>query len=85
MERLINQAGLDLVEQWEGLFLAAYRDIAGAANQLLRWDKAHVDGELVVVQGLINRRRAERMLFLGTPVKALATELLEYYQGRKRK
>ena len=27
--RLINRPGLDLVKMWEGLFLTAYRDIAG--------------------------------------------------------
>lgn len=143
--RLIHPAGLALVEQWEGLYLKAYRDIAGvwtigwghtggvlkgqvitrmqaeqfltldladaagevqarapqatdnqfdaltsftfnegkgalrtstllrkfkagdiqgAADQFLVWDKAHVDGQLVVVQGLLNRRKAEKALFL---------------------
>ncbi len=166
MIRLINPAGLSLVEQWEGLFLTAYRDIAGvwtigyghtggvykgemitpyearqlltvdlanaaaevqarapqatdnqfaamtsftfnegigafrgstllrlfksgdiigAANQFPRWDKVHVDGELVVVQGLLNRRLAERVLFLEVTIPAPATELLEYYEGRKWK
>jgi hypothetical protein len=28
------------------------------------WDKATVDGQLVVVQGLYNRRVAERTIFL---------------------
>jgi len=39
-------------------------NIAGAAGQFLAWDKAHVDGQLVIVQGLLNRRNAERALFL---------------------
>ncbi len=39
-------------------------NLAGAAGQFLAWDKAHVDGQLVVVQGLLNRRNAERTLFL---------------------
>jgi len=42
-------------------------NIQGAADQFLVWDKAHVDGQLVFVQGLLNRRKAERALFLGTP------------------
>lgn len=39
-------------------------DIAGAADAFLMWDKATVDGKLVVVQGLLNRREAERTIFL---------------------
>ena len=35
-----------------------------AADSFLLWDKAHVDGQLVVVQGLLNRRNAERTLYL---------------------
>ncbi|MDE2096508.1 MAG: lysozyme [Patescibacteria group bacterium] len=35
-----------------------------AANHFLDWDKAHVDGQLVEVAGLHNRRVAERTLFL---------------------
>lgn len=153
--RLINQAGLDLIKSWEGLFLQAYRDIADvwtigyghtggvykgqmitkseaerllamdlagheafvdarcasidnqfapmtslafnvgdygfqsstvlrrhkeknfadAADAFLLWDKAHVDGRLVVVPGLLNRRKAERALYLtGSVIKAQADE-----------
>lgn len=39
-------------------------DIAGAADAFLMWDKATVDGKLVVVQGLLNRREQERTIFL---------------------
>lgn len=35
-----------------------------ASTQFLVWDKAHVDGQLVEVQGLLNRRKAEQALFL---------------------
>lgn len=35
-----------------------------AANAFLLWDKIHVDGRLVLDQGLLNRRIAERALFL---------------------
>lgn len=35
-----------------------------AANAFLLWDKAHVDGELEVVQGLLRRRQEERALYL---------------------
>ena len=144
--RVINPAGLALIQQWEGLALTAYRDIAGvwtigwghtggvykgqvitqtealqllmgdlagfeafvaahtdpaatsdnqfaamvslaynigtggflgstvlrdhkagdfqgAAAAFLLWDKAHVDGQLVVVRGLLNRRIAEAALY----------------------
>ncbi len=144
ISRQINAAGLALIKQWEGLFLTAYRDVAGiwtigwghtggvrkgdritepqaevllrqdlagfemlvdgrgastdnqfaamvslslnigragflgstvlrehkagnfsaAAQAFLLWDKAHVDGKLVVVQGLLNRRLDERKLYL---------------------
>ena len=42
-------------------------DFASAANELLVWDKAHVQGQLVELAGLRNRREAEQELFL-TPV-----------------
>jgi lysozyme len=35
-----------------------------AADSFLLWDKAHVDGQLVVVQGLLTRRQSERTLYL---------------------
>lgn len=40
-------------------------DIAGAADEFLKWDKAHIGGKPVVLPGLANRRKAERKLFLG--------------------
>lgn len=39
-------------------------DHRGAANELLRWNKAHSGGQLVPMAGLSRRRRAERQLFL---------------------
>lgn len=39
-------------------------DIQGAANSFLLWNKGRVNGELVVIQGLVNRRKTERDLFL---------------------
>lgn len=39
-------------------------DSAGAADAFLMWDKGTVDGKLVVIQGLLNRRQAERTVFL---------------------
>lgn len=39
-------------------------DIAGAADQFLRWNRVSVRGVSVVIPGLTNRRRAERALFL---------------------
>jgi lysozyme len=35
-----------------------------AADAFLMWDKSHVDGRLVEVQGLLNRRQAEKDLYL---------------------
>ena len=40
-------------------------EIDEAAEQFLRWNYAKVNGQLVQVQGLTNRRIAERALFLG--------------------
>ena len=40
------------------------RDYTSAADAFLLWDKSHVNGQLVEVQGLLNRRRAERDLYL---------------------
>ncbi|WP_215750652.1 MULTISPECIES: lysozyme [unclassified Gluconobacter] len=40
-------------------------DYAGAANELLRWNKATVKGHLVELTGLTNRRAYERDVFLG--------------------
>jgi lysozyme len=37
---------------------------AAAADAFLMWDKATIDGKLQVVQGLRNRREAERQLYL---------------------
>ena len=39
-------------------------DLPAAADAFLMWDKATVDGKLVVVQGLLNRRQQERAIFL---------------------
>ena len=41
-------------------------EIPAAADAFLMWDKATVDGQLVVVEGLHNRRVAERKIFLTT-------------------
>ena len=40
-------------------------DYAGAADELLRWDKATVRGHLVGLPGLARRRACERDVFLG--------------------
>ncbi|HTW69404.1 MAG TPA: lysozyme [Acetobacteraceae bacterium] len=39
-------------------------NFAAAADAFLLWDKATIDGQLQVVQGLLNRRQAERQLYL---------------------
>lgn len=40
-------------------------DYIGAADQFLVWNKGRVDGKLVVIKGLANRRAKERKQFLG--------------------
>ena len=42
-------------------------DRHGAANEFLRWNKAHSGGRLVPMAGLTRRRQAERQLFLTYP------------------
>ena len=39
-------------------------DLPDAADAFLLWDKAWVDGQLVVVPGLLKRRQLERTIFL---------------------
>ena len=51
--------GSTLVKCWNAGF------VLDAANQFLVWNKAHVNGQLVVLSGLTARRNAERALFLG--------------------
>jgi lysozyme len=40
------------------------KDYNAAGDAFLLWDKAHVDGQLVVVKGLLNRREGEKELYL---------------------
>ncbi|BFG81845.1 hypothetical protein [Pseudomonas phage PP21] len=40
-------------------------DYIGAADQFLVWNKGRVDGKLVVIKGLANRRAKERNQFIG--------------------
>jgi lysozyme len=39
-------------------------NFSGAAGQFLLWNKAHVNGQLVVLPGLTRRREAEQALFM---------------------
>lgn len=39
-------------------------DHDGAANEFIRWNKAHLSGELVPMAGLTRRRTTEKQLFL---------------------
>lgn len=48
------------------------RDLAGAADQFLVWNKGRKNGVLVELPGLTRRRRAERALFLGQDWRAAA-------------
>lgn len=47
-------------------------DIAGAADQFLAWDKAHVNGQLVTLPGLATRRATERAMFLTADIPVAA-------------
>lgn len=40
-------------------------DRVGAADEFLKWDKAHVSGKVVTLDGLHSRRVVERAIFLG--------------------
>lgn len=41
-------------------------DIAGAADEFFKWNKAHDEnGNLIVLSGLTNRRKEEKKMFLG--------------------
>lgn len=40
-------------------------DYEGAAEEILKWNKARVNGKLTVLAGLTRRRRAEREMFIG--------------------
>ena len=51
-----------------------------AANAFLMWDKIHLDGKLVDSKGLLNRRNAERSLYL-TPASALDKPVLPPEEG----
>jgi lysozyme len=44
-----------------------------AADALLKYDEAHVNGQLVVVPGLMKRRQAERALFNGADYRPFLT------------
>jgi lysozyme len=39
-------------------------EFPAAAGAFLLWDKAHINGQLVTLPGLLNRRRAEETLYL---------------------
>jgi lysozyme len=45
------------------------QNFPAAANAFLLWDKATIDGRLIALPGLLNRREAERALYL-TPASA---------------
>ena len=47
-------------------------NISAAADAFLLWDKAHVNGQSVVIQGLLNRRKSEQALFLTADAQAVA-------------
>jgi lysozyme len=41
-----------------------FNDIPAAAAAFLMWNKGHIDGKLVEIKGLTNRRKSEREFFL---------------------
>jgi len=47
-------------------------NIQAAADAFLLWDKAHVNGQPVVVAGLLNRRKAEEAVFLTPDAQSVA-------------
>ncbi len=59
-------------------------DVAGAAEEFLRWDKARVNGVLKPLAGLTRRRRAERALFLGQDWRAVAAQSVTRSGGLRR-
>lgn len=52
-------------------------DKVGAAEEFLKWNKGRVNGQLVVINGLVNRRKRERDLFLTKETKASVMESSE--------
>lgn len=60
--------GLGALQTSTLLKLLNSNDVHGAANEFPKWDKAKVDGRMVTVQGLLNRRLAEQRLFLSPVV-----------------
>lgn len=58
--RELNQAGLGLIKQFEGLRLTAYRCPAGVLTIAYGWTNP-IDGK--VLPGLARRREAERTLY----------------------
>ena len=59
-------------------------DVAGAAEEFLRWDKARVNGVLKPLAGLTRRRRAERALFLVEDWRAVAAQPATRSGGLRR-
>lgn len=41
-------------------------DYAGAGDQILRWNKGRVNGQMVAIDGLTNRRKREREIFVAS-------------------
>lgn len=44
-------------------------DVAGAADEFLKWCKVRINGQLVTNEGLLNRRKRERAVFLKPDVQ----------------
>lgn len=61
---LVYNIGLGAFENSTLLKLLRQSDYHGAADQFLRWNKATVNGQKVVVAGLVSRRERERAVFL---------------------
>lgn len=59
------------------LRLLKAKNYQGAGHAMLAWDKAHIDGKLVTVAGLVRRREAERAMFDGDDERANATAALD--------
>ena len=65
---LVYNAGIRIVTNSTLIRKLNSGDYQGAADEFLRWNKAHQRGRLVPLAGLTRRRQAERQLFL-TPYR----------------
>lgn len=61
---LAYNVGVGAISRSTVLRLFNKGEISEAGHHFLDWNKGHINGELVPIKGLANRRQAEAMLFL---------------------